>query len=168
MDYVDTGAVFSPCETYRYRLWRTWRPRGRVVAFVGLNPSTADATRDDPTVRRCIGFARAWGYGGLWMLNLFAIRATDPRVMRNAVDPIGPENDAHLLATAAAAAKVVAAWGVHGTHRGRNEEVVTLLRRAGIRISCLDLTKAGHPRHPLYANGSLRPKGNWIARVAPR
>jgi hypothetical protein len=140
---------------YRYRLRRTWAAGPR-VAFIGLNPSTADATADDPTVRRCVGFARAWGFGGVDVINLFAFRVTEPRVLRRAVDPVGPDNDDHLLEVATGAGRVVAAWGVHGTHRNRDVTVLGLLRGAGMSISCLSHTQAGHPRHPLYAKASLR------------
>jgi hypothetical protein len=158
MNYISTSAVFSPCDAYRYRLKRTWHARGKVVAFIGLNPSTADATADDPTIRRCVGFAKAWGFGGVAVVNLFAFRATDPRELKRAADPTGPENDAHLLAVATEASKVIAAWGVHGSHRGRDEEVIELLRGTGVRVACLERTNAGHPRHPLYAKGTLRAK----------
>jgi hypothetical protein len=141
-----SGAVFSPDRVYRYTLTRTW-DSGPTVAFIGLNPSTADETVDDPTIRRCIGFAKRWGYGTLVMLNLFAFRATDPRVMRAAGDPIGPENNAYIQAVAAEAGDVVAAWGVHGSYLGRDRAVRDLLFW---RPSALGLTKDGHPRHPLY------------------
>jgi hypothetical protein len=157
MIYLDTGAVFSPCETYRYRLWRTWVVGPRVV-FVGLNPSTADATADDPTVRRCVGFAKAWGFGGVDVVNLFAYRSSEPRVLKRAANPTGPDNDDHLLDVARGAGRVIAAWGVHGTHCGRDETVFELLRASGVKVSCLSRTQAGHPRHPLYAKGSLRPR----------
>jgi hypothetical protein len=157
MNYLESGATFSPCGRFRYRLWRTWKKGGRLVTFIGLNPSTADATADDPTIRRCVGFAKAWGFGGVSVVNLFAFRATDPRELKRAVDPTGPKNDAHLFAAAAEAVKVVAAWGVHGSHRGRDEEVIELLRKSGIRATCLQRTAAGHPRHPLYTKGGLKP-----------
>lgn len=88
--------------------------------FVGLNPSTADELLDDPTIRRCVAFARSWGYGALCMTNLFAFRATDPDVMKSADDPVGPENDQHLQDLANGASVVIAAWGVHGTFGGRH------------------------------------------------
>jgi hypothetical protein len=141
------------------------------MAFIGLNPSTADATADDPTVRRCVGFAKTWGFGGVDVVNLFAFRATEPRVLRRAADPTGTENDAHLLEVAATAGRVVAAWGIHGSYRGRDEAVLGLLRAAGVKVSCLSHTQAGHPRHPLYAKGSLRPRtfstvpaSTWVSR----
>jgi hypothetical protein len=156
MDYLDTGAVFSPCETYRYRLWRAWDNAAPRVVFIGLNPSTADVTTDDPTIRRCVGFAKAWSFGGIEVVNLFAFRATEPKNLKQAADPVGLENDAHLLRVTAAAGRVVAAWGVHGTLHGRAEAVLELLKTAGVTITCLARTRAGHPRHPLYAKASLR------------
>lgn len=104
------GAEFSPCRRYRYGLYRGWQLGTGFAMFVGLNPSTADETADDPTIRRCIAFARAWGYGALFMANLFAYRATNPTEMLAQADPVGPENDATLARLAAQADVVVAAW----------------------------------------------------------
>lgn len=142
------GAAFSRDGRYRYRLWRRWDRSRPAIAFCMLNPSTADARRDDPTIRRCIGFARRWGYGGVEVVNIFALRATDPRVLRSARDPIGPRNDAFML-RAAERSPVVIAWGVHGTLRGRG---ATALRLFGPRTRLLVLgrTRSGAPRHPLY------------------
>lgn len=129
--------------------------------FVGLNPSTADAAQDDATIRRCIEFARTWGYGALVMTNLFAWRATDPGDMLAAADPVGPDNDAALLAAARAADVVVAAWGVHGAHMGRDVAVRAMLPR----LHYLRLTKDGRPGHPLYLPADLRPT-EWPAGPA--
>lgn len=155
MDITQSTATFSPCRTYRYSLWRHWGPReGGYAMFVGLNPSTADETLDDPTIRRCIGFAKAWGYSGLCMTNLFAFRATDPEKMRSVEDPVGPENDAVLQQLAKDARVVVAAWGTHGAHRGRADQVLAMLPN----LHYLRLTKAGFPGHPLYLPQSLTPQ----------
>lgn len=151
---VDT-AEFSPCRLYRYALWRVLDPAKPPVMFVGLNPSTADETRNDPTVRRCIGFARSWGFGTLIMSNIFAFRATDPRDMRAVDDPVGPENDRVLLELARGAKRIVAAWGVHGQHRGRGSIVAHLLQPFG--LLCLGVTKDGHPRHPLMLRKDALP-----------
>lgn len=121
--------------------------------FVGLNPSTADETQDDPTIRRCIAFAKSWGYAGLCMTNLFAFRATDPKDMMVAADPVGPENDGYLLALAGDTGVIVAAWGANGTHLGRDADVCKLLPV----LHCLALTKDGHPGHPLYLRKTLTP-----------
>lgn len=141
-------AAFSPCGRYRYRLTRTWGPGGRTLNVIGLNCSTATAEVDDPTIRRCFGFACDWGFDRLVMTNVFAYRATDPRVMKRAEDPVGPENDAYLLAAAMEAQMVLAAWSAHAAHRGRERQVAALL--SGVELWCLGTTRAGHPRHPLY------------------
>lgn len=151
-EVMNRGAYISACGRYRYSLWRQWAP-GPQVAIVGLNPSTADATLDDPTIRRCIGFARSWGYCGIIMLNLFAWRATQPRDMMAAEDPIGPDNDRVLCEAHRRAALTVAAWGAHGTYGGRHNAVREMLPK----LHYLRLTKDGHPSHPLYLPASLKP-----------
>lgn len=146
---IDTcGAEFSECRTYRYALWRHWDWQGHAncVAFVGLNPSTADETIDDPTIRRCIGFAKAWNFGGLYMLNAYAFRATDPKDMKAASDPIGPGNNEALSYYRTRVSCVIAAWGVH-CDPARAKEVCDILRRP---VYCLGKTKSGAPKHPLY------------------
>jgi hypothetical protein len=125
--------------------------------FIGLNPSTADETVDDPTIRRCVAFAKAWGYGALCMANLFAFRATEPTDMKKAADPVGWENDAYLRRLAGEAGVVVAAWGTHGTYKGRDQSVRLLV--PGLHY--LRLTINGHPGHPLYLPASLRPQP-WV------
>lgn len=152
MPQLTTGAVFSPCRTWRYSLQRSWSTSKRLVV-IGLNPSTADESKDDPTIRRCIGFAKRWGCGGLLMLNLFAFRATDPRELRNVSDPIGPENDGHLQRGTAGAPIVLAAWGAEGALFGRSADVRTKLYLAGVHLFCLGTTAEGEPRHPLYLRG---------------
>lgn len=146
--------IFSPCRTYRYSLWRECIGGEGYAMFVGLNPSTADETQDDPTIRRCIAFAKAWGYAGLCMTNLFAFRATDPKDMKAAADPVGPDNNKHIGILAQRAGVVVAAWGANGTHLGRDAEVLAMLDQA---LHCLALTKDGHPCHPLYLKKTLIP-----------
>lgn len=148
----DATAVFSGCGTYRYLLTRRWGA-GPVVTFVMLNPSTADEQVLDPTVRRCIGFAQREGGGALQVVNLFALRSTDPRVLYDHADPVGPGNDDHIGEAAARSAVVIAGWGVHGALAGRGAAVRRLLaQRAAVHH--LGLTKAGtrpgQPRHPLY------------------
>ena len=108
---IESGAGFSLCRTWRYKLWRRWSSAGPTVAFIGLNPSTADELNDDPTIRRCIGFARHWGFGGMYVLNVFAFRSTNPRALRGAADPVGPRNNAALLTTCRRCDMVVACWG---------------------------------------------------------
>lgn len=138
--------AWSPCKRYRYVLWRTWGPGTKPAMFIGLNPSIADETQDDPTIRRCKAFAKSWGCDSLVMTNLFAWRATDPRDMKAADDPVGPDNDAWIDRLAAIAHVKIAAWGVHGAFGGRDRIVAARIPD----LMCLGLTKDGAPRHPLY------------------
>lgn len=151
--YTSTDAVLSPCARYRYSLRRTWGLKPGRIAFVGLNPSTADGTLDDPTIRRCVGFADMWGYHDLVMLNLFAYRATDPERMGLEDDPVGPDNDQHLALELAQAKLVVCAWGATGGHTLRAAEVMRLVLPRH-KARCLGLTRTGFPRHPLYVQGA--------------
>jgi len=146
------GAILSACREYRYALWRRWNS-GPIAMFVGLNPSTADETQDDPTIRRCVAFAKSWGCGALYMGNLFAFRSTFPGHALSHPDPVGPLNDDHLKELAKASAVVVAAWGTNGSHKGRDKEVRAILTN----LSYLRLTKDGHPAHPLYLPKDLTP-----------
>ena len=139
-------AQFSSCSNYRYSLSRTWDSSLDQVLFIGLNPSTADDHVDDPTVRRCIGFARRWGFGGCILVNLFAYRTTDPGGLTKVDDPIGPDNDHWIAVEQSRANRVVCAWGNHGVLLKRDEAVCSNLSH----VYCLGLTKAGCPRHPLY------------------
>jgi len=148
-----TGPVIDPTGQYRYTLWRECGPADARVAFVMLNPSTADATRDDPTIRRVIGFARSWGYGSVEVVNLFAYRAPYPRILRTVPDPIGPQNDRYLVQAVRRAQLVVAAWGT-GHLPGRDRAVIGLL---GESLYCLGTTQGGCPRHPLYVRGGIVP-----------
>jgi hypothetical protein len=148
------SAAFSPCRTYRYALWRIWQPQEPQVLFIGLNPSTADEQTDDPTIRRCQEYARAWGYGGLLVANLFAYRATNPASLRSAENPVGPQNDGWLNELTGHAGLVVAAWGNHGLFRRRWKEVASICPE----LYCLGQTRLNQPRHPLYAKKSLLPK----------
>jgi hypothetical protein len=148
---VTFQTTFSRCRAYRYTLWREWIGGEGYVMFIGLNPSTADEIQDDPTIRRCVGFAKGWGFSALCMTNLFAFRATDPKVMMQADDPIGKDNDAHLLGIYNGASLVVAAWGVGGGYLGRDREVYDTLGA----MDCLGFTKDGHPRHPLYVRADI-------------
>jgi hypothetical protein len=142
------GATFDTTGAYRYRLWREWDDTLPRVCFVMLNPSVADAGSNDPTVRRCIGFARAWGFGVLDVVNLFALRTPRPADLRtSAFDPIGPENNDYLTQAFRSAACVVAAWGVHGALHGRDRAVLPLLPSGAV---CFGHTRGGHPLHPLY------------------
>lgn len=158
IDGLDTGALFSPCRRWRYLLWRRWDPSKGVVMFVGLNPSTADETKDDPTIRRCIGYAKDWGYGALWMLNIFAFRATAPADMKRAgEDAIGPRNNEYLVQAGHQANLVVAAWGAHGGFLGRQARVLRMLQQAQVHVDALGVTAGGFPKHPLYLRKDLVP-----------
>ena len=161
---IGRSATFSDDRMYRYTLTRTWDDRLPPLVIIGLNPSTADETSDDPTIRRCIGFARREGMGSLVMLNLFAFRCADPRKMKTAPHPVAPKHDPHANDAALVHAivgkpgwhpLVVAAWGVHGGFRQRDAIVRRLIadRSAMLRSSalhCFGITKEGYPKHPLY------------------
>ncbi len=149
---MDGPAYFSPCRTWRYCLTRDVAPlTGEgTVAFIGLNPSTADETADDPTIRRCIGFARSWGYARLKMLNLFAFRSTDPTGLVTAADPVGPENDHVIAVTVGGCDLVVAAWGAF-PYEARVRDVLELVSDP----HCLGVNRNGSPRHPLYVPASV-------------
>ncbi len=155
---VRCTATFSPDpgRTYRYTLGRIWDDRLPVATFLMLNPSTADANRDDATIRRCLGFARSWQAGGLLVVNLYALRATNPAELLTHADPVGPANDAVLTTVLTAhlpgddtGAPLVAAWGAHRAAAARASHVFALLRGRGLRPRCLGTTSGGHPRHPL-------------------
>lgn len=155
MTDVAKSAIISECGRYRYRLERYWGPGEMLLPFVMLNPSTADADNDDPTIRRCMGFARRDGYVGIIVVNLYAFRATSPKVMLAESNAFGPENTFHLKKTASEAARypvpVVCAWGTHGNDA--EQSIMTLFRMQGADLFCLGKTKDGHPRHPLYVKG---------------
>lgn len=148
-----TGAVFSEDYAYRYLLWRQITPGTRIVTFVGLNPSTADADSDDPTIRRCRSFASAWGYDTLCVVNLFAFRATFPEDMKRVLDPVGEQNDQWLAAVAEESSLVLACWGNHGTWRSRYREAQALLPQ----MHCLGKTALRQPKHPLYLRSTETP-----------
>jgi hypothetical protein len=155
---APSTATYSADEVYRYDLTRVWDPEGSRVAFVMLNPSTATELANDPTVERCERRARALGHGAFRVVNIFAYRATDPREMRAQPDPVGnPENDAAIAEAASWADLTVCAWGTHGAHLDRGPRVERLLRATGRPLLHLGLSKAGHPKHPLYIGYSVQP-----------
>jgi len=151
---LRSAATFSPCRVYRYTLTRVWDEDAPALAFVCLNPSTADETRDDPTMRRCIGFARRWGFGSMVATNIFALRSTDPGGLRRVDDPVGPGNDRAIRRVVRSADTVIAAWGAHGAYLDRQTRVMKLLPETAL---CLGVTKAGAPKHPLYLPGDAEP-----------
>ena len=169
-----SAAVFSPDRVYRYTLNReiegdqVWRQL--VCNFIMLNPSTADEITNDRTLRRCIDFARDWRYGQLTVTNLFGLRATDPRRLLTHADPVGPDNEGHLVAEAHRANMVILAWGNGGHVLDRGRRVLHLLATENIPWFYLGITKEGAPNHPLYLPGDTRPKPmdleSWAAVTA--
>jgi len=153
-DGIRRSADFSKCGKYRYTLKRFWDDKKGHVLFVLLNPSTADAKKDDPTNRRGIGFAKRWGYGGVVFCNLFAYRTPYPSELKKAKRPVGRFNDKWLKEEARKADLVVASWGNHGRLLGRNEEVREMIKG----MSHLGITKEGDPKHILYLRGDLKPE----------
>ena len=156
-DWGRATATFSADRRHRYLLTRHWSSAAGRVNFIMLNPSTADAFVLDPTNRRCVGFARDWGFGGLVTTNVFAWRSTDPKGLRVTDDPVGPANDEFIVESARSCELVVAAWGVHAVLGEREAQVRSLLRDAGVEVQVLRLTKQGHPGHPLYVAADTRP-----------
>ena len=151
------GARFSHCRRWRYLLWRKWSD-GPIANFLMLNPSTADEVKLDPSCTRARLYAERWGFGALIVTNLFAWRATDPRDMKAAPEPVGRANDRAIVRAAHEAGIVVCAWGNHGAHRERSASVLSMLRDAGIKLHALRLTGAGEPAHPLYLRAALHPR----------
>lgn len=158
------GATFSECRRYRYALWRVWDRSLPTVVFCGLNPSTADETHDDPTVRRELAFARDWGFGRYVKVNAYAWRSTDPRALWKSPDPCGDDNLGHIVAHAMESKLFVAAWGNH-IRAAQETAILTAMVCARIRVHALRLTKQGHPSHPLYLPRSSKPFA-WPAEAA--
>lgn len=159
MIFTDQGAVLSACGKFRYRLWRRWDDQKPVVVFIMLNPSTADDKVLDPTLRKCIGFAERWGYGGLEIVNLFAYRTPYPLALRDAGYPVGPANEAHLRAVIRTYMHVVCAWGRNADcaeGRAAVERLHALFDQTEWlgSISALRYSKDGTPWHPLYVSYS--------------
>ena len=156
-------AILSDDRLYRYILTRTWDITKPYIIFVGLNPSTADETDDDNTIKKLMRYAKRWGYGGIIMTNIFAFRATEPKDMKKAEDPIGPDNDRYLanMLSSGVATTVVAMWGNHGVYKGREERVRQLLNemefKGYISVKCFEISKQGQPKHPLFLSESLDP-----------
>jgi hypothetical protein len=157
---VTSSAFISECGKYRYELRRTWDESRPKVMFIMLNPSTADAEIDDPTIRRCVGFAKSWGYGGILVGNLFAYRATEPKTLLTVNDPIGRENLTHLKVMYNESDTAICAWGngklVEKLGKKFGEDYKPLSGFLG-RIYYLELANDGTPKHPLYLKGDLKP-----------
>jgi hypothetical protein len=149
-------ATFSDDGAYRYTLGRRWAPAGKRVCFCLLNPSTADAKVLDPTLTRCFGYAKRWGFHTMDVCNIFALRSTDPKGLKRVRDPIGPKNNAEIVKLAKRADLVVVGWGTHASLNNRHQEVVELLT-PHCDPHCLAITKHGYPKHPLYLRADLEP-----------
>lgn len=145
------GAIISDCSKYRYQLWRIWDKTKPFVMFIMLNPSTADSDIDDPTIRRCIGYAKSWGYGGVYVGNLYAYRATEPSVLREVDNSIGIDNEKHLKEMDSKCEKIICAWG---NRKGRPEHIFSNFNN----LHYLKLNADGTPAHPLYLKKDLKPK----------
>lgn len=156
---MHKGAKISEDGLYRYFLWREWDPSKNFVTFVMLNPSTADGSVDDPTIRRCIGFARDWGFGELIVVNLFAYRTAYPAELKIQDNPVGPKNDQYIKSatTDSECGKVICAWGANGNFWDRDQHVKEMFRSWGVKPYCLGMTKDGKPRHPLYIPKNVEP-----------
>lgn len=156
---MTKDAKFSSDKIFRYSLWRIWDDTKPKIAFVGLNPSTADAEIDDRTIVKCTNYTKSWEYGGFYMVNLFAFRATDPYVLYKVQNEkgiesiVGMENDYHLKDAFDKAEKVICAWGNLGSFKDRNKAVLNLIEKP----FCLRKNKGGEPAHPLYLSKSLQP-----------
>jgi hypothetical protein len=153
LESTTSGATFSSDGIYRYLLWRRLREGNNFVLFVGLNPSTADESNDDPTIRRCKGFATKWGASGILVANLFAFRATYPKDLYAFEEPVGEMNDTWIRVASRIANRSIACWGNHGVYKERASAVLTCLENP----ACLHMTKAGQPGHPLYLPSTSQP-----------
>lgn len=155
---MPNECVFSPDRHYRYTLVHRWDELldpNRGIAWIGLNPSTADEHQLDPTLRRIRAFSAAWGYAYFVMLNLFGWRATDPADMKAVSDPVGPDNDRWIVQWSNQVDRVMLAWGEHGAHLGRDRSVLDLLDRG--KVFCLERNAGGQPKHPLYVSRQVTP-----------
>lgn len=160
------AAIFSPCYAYRYRLIDVWDPAKPVLNWLMLNPSTADETKNDPTIERCQRRAVSMGFGAIDITNLFALRSTNPRGLMKVADPVGPDNDAAIMEAARGADMVICGWGAHGLARERAWSVMARIQATGIQLHALRLTKFGNqPAHPLYIPYEIGPTPLVVARA---
>jgi len=151
------GAIIDETKKYRYSLWRIWDESKPKITFIMLNGSTADAENDDPTLRRCIGFAQKWGYGSLEVVNLFGFRTTLPSELKSELYPVGEENEKYIIASLRDADKVILAWGAHGKYMKQDQNVERLLKQYRPNTYCLGMTSEGYPKHPLYLKNDTVP-----------
>ncbi len=157
LDGKNSWAVFSKDMLYRYRLRRWWQDGLRIL-FIMLNPSTADEIQNDPTVERCERRAKALGFGGFEVVNIFALRSTDPKGLYLAKDPVGEANVTAIDAAVLSCDEIVCAWGAHGTLLDQGERVKSLLQNCNRPVKILGLTQKGMPKHPLYISYKVRPE----------
>lgn len=150
---MEKSAILSADRKYRYVLTRIWDEKKPTVVFIGLNPSTADEEVDDETIRKCIGYAKRWGYGKLIMVNLFAFRSTDPSMLKRVEDPVGPDNDSYIQKCVSESNLVIACWGNHGKLLNRDKALMGSLPN----LVCLKRNKNGTPHHPLYLSKDITP-----------
>ncbi|WP_439882182.1 DUF1643 domain-containing protein [Pontibacter sp. MBLB2868] len=143
---MEKAAVISKDERYRYVLWRIWDSELKHVTFIGLNPSYADGRTDDPTIKKLIKLTKSWGYGGFYIVNLFALRATDPNTLYHSPNPTGNDNDEYIKKYSETATKIILMWGNHGVLKNRDKEVLGLIHSP----YCIGYNKNGTPKHPLY------------------
>lgn len=148
----NNGALFSPCRKYRYKLWRIWDDTLPMLMWVGLNPSTANEETNDPTIRRVITFSQKWGYGGIYMTNLFAWVSSKPQDLKTVADPLGDNNNI-LQSVSEKSAAIVFAWGTFKEAQARGEEVKRMFPQA----VALGINADGSPKHPLYVKGDTQP-----------
>lgn len=153
----ESGAIFSDCRNYRYELWRIWDVTKPTLTFIMLNPSTADAMINDPTVERCERRAIAGGFGRLNVVNIFAYRSTDPSKLYTLADPIGQLNNAHICEVAMRSDMVICGWGKHGALHDRGNEVIEMLLSKYIKLYALKINKDESPKHPLYVGYDAEP-----------
>ena len=146
--HILRSASFSRCGSYRYSLTRKWEAGTGRCVFIGLNPSTANGSVDDPTIRRCMGFTQTWGFNELVMINLFAYKTPHPELLKQANDPEGPNNRRVVRKHCLCAQRIVLAWGVHGTFNNQAKRFSKLFVNQDVH--CFGITKSGQPLHPLY------------------
>lgn len=150
---MEKSAILSADRKYRYVLTRIWDEKKPTVVFIGLNPSTADEEVDDETIRKCIGYAKRWGYGKLIMVNLFAFRSTDSSMLKRVEDPVGSDNDSYIQKCVSESNLVIACWGNHGKLLNRDKALMGSLPN----LVCLKRNKNGTPHHPLYLSKDITP-----------
>lgn len=157
---IHKSAIYSDCEKYRYELRRVWNHKEKLVCWIMLNPSTADAEHNDPSVQRCMNYTKSWKYGGVIITNLFGLRSTDPKKLWSTNEPIGPGNEEFIINADKEADLTVMAWGIHGLYKNQAQHILNFLRQPHF----LSLTRNCCPRHPLYLKKNLQPQ-KWYNNI---